>query len=343
MKKRLLVLAVLAGLPLTAFAGTPSQGANPLQGMQADAAAIQSMSQNWSDLENSASSYAALAPYAASEWAGAGPVVSTEFGGEEQCHNTHWDTVTNQLVTGGLNIFGDAEAEAYAIQTVTADFQTQLADYEEQQVQAGNTALINQIDAQTGPMNTSLNTLMSLLNTTGNQVASAMSPGTLLHELPISQWQAGIGNVPNLSAVQYTAGPDDGAPVGWSIQPSSDLARLIDVCPTGTGSVPMYNLSGPVNSNVQQMIADSPSMATVVESVEGGSTYSAPSPSGSSAGVLTAGIVPVYGGGDTRMQLVSALASDMQPLSGYMDPIGQPLSLYSQEVQQIMTEVQNEN
>lgn len=334
MKKRLLVLAVLAGLPLTAFAGTP------LQGMQADAAAIQSMSQNWSDLENSASSYAALAPFAASEWAGAGPVVSTPMGGEEQCHNTRWDTVTNQLVTGGLNIFGDAEAEAYAIQTVTADFQTQLADYEEQQVQAGNTAFISQIDAQTGPMNTSLTTLMSLLSTTGDQVASAMSPGTLLHELPIGQWQAGIGNVPNLSAVKYVSGPDDGAPVGWSIQPSSDLARLIDVCPTGTGNVPMYDLSGPVNSNVQQMIADSPDMATVVQSVEGGSTYSVSSPSGGGAGVLTAGIVPVYGDNDTRMQLVSALASDMQPLSSYMQPIGQPLMLYSQEVQQIMSEVE---
>lgn len=336
MKKRVWVLAVLAGLPLTAFAGTP------LQGMQADAAAIQSMAKNWSTLENAASSYAALAPYAASEWAGAGPVVPTVYGGEEQCHNTHWDTVTDQLVTGGLNIVGDAEAEAYAIQTVTADFQTQLADYEEQQVQAGNMALINQIDAQKGPMNASLNTLMSLLNTTGDQVASAMSPGTLLHELPISQWQAGIGNVPNLSAVQYTAGPDDGAPVGWYVRPRSDLARFVDVCPTGTGSVPMYNLSGPVNSNVQQMIADSPSMAQVVQSVEGGSTYTVPDSSDMPSDLVQAGIV-FRGGDDTRMQLVSALASDMQPLSGYMDPIGQPLSLYSQEVQQIMAEVQNAN
>ncbi|OFC42624.1 hypothetical protein BAE47_14845 [Acidithiobacillus thiooxidans] len=332
LKKRLLVLAILAGLPTIAFAGTP------LQGMQADAAAIQSMTKNWSTLENAASTYANLAPYSAQEWAGAGPVVSTPIGGEEQCHNTHWDTVTNQLVTGGLNIFGDAEAEAYAIQTVTADFQTQLADYEEQQVKAGNTAIINQIDAQKGPMNTSLNTLMSLLSTTGDQVASAMSPGTLLHELPISQWQAGIGNVPDLSTVQYMAGPDDGAPIGWYVQPKSELARLVDVCPTGTGDVPMYDLAGAINNNVQQMITDSPSMAQVVQSVEGGSTYSAPSPSGVPSDLVQAGIV-FRGGENTRMQLVSVLASDMQPLSGYMQPIGAPLMLYSQQVQQIMTEV----
>ncbi|MBU2816341.1 hypothetical protein HF282_02380, partial [Acidithiobacillus ferrooxidans] len=41
----------------------------------------------------------------------------------------------------------------------------------------------------------------------------------------------------------------------------------------------------------------------------------------------------------TRMSLVSALASDMQPLSGYMQPIDQPLALYRQQVQQIMREV----
>lgn len=318
-----------------AFADT-----SPLQGMQADAAAIQSMAQNWSALENSASSYANLAPYADQEWAGAGPVVSTPLGGEEQCHNTHWDTVTNQLVTGGLNIFGDAEAEAYAIQTITADFQTQLADYEEQQVKAGNTAIINQIDAQKGPMNASLNTLMSLLNTAGNQVAAAMSPGTALHELPIHRWQAGIGNVPNLSAVQYIAGPDDGLPIGWYVRPHSDLARLVDVCPTGTGDVPMHDLSGSVNSNVQQMIADSPSMVQVVQGVEGGSTYTVPGSSGAPSDLVQAGIV-FRGGDDTRMQLVSALASDMQPLSSYMQPIGQPLMLYSQQVQQIMAEVQH--
>jgi hypothetical protein len=40
-----------------------------------------------------------------------------------------------------------------------------------------------------------------------------------------------------------------------------------------------------------------------------------------------------------RMSLVSALASDIQPLAGYMDPINQPLALYQQQVQQIMNEV----
>lgn len=339
MKKKLLVLMILTCIPVLAVAGTPLQGASPLQGMQSDAAAIQSMAQNWTTLENAASGYAALAPYAAQEWAGPGPVVSTPMGGEEQCHNTHWDTVTNQLVTGGLNIFGDAEAEAYAIQTITADFQTQLADYEVQQAKVGNMAIVDQINAQKGPMNASLNTLMSLLSTTGDQVAAALSPGTTLHPLPIQHWQAGVGNVPDLSAVQYIAGPNDGAPIGWAVEPVRGLARLIDVCPTGTGNVPMYNLSGPVNSNVQQMLADSPSMAQVVQSVEGGSTYSVPGPFSGSAG-----IVPVDGfGDDTRMQLVKALASDMQPLAQYMQPLRQPLTLYSQQVQQIMAEVQHAN
>jgi hypothetical protein len=40
------------------------------------------------------------------------------------------------------------------------------------------------------------------------------------------------------------------------------------------------------------------------------------------------------------MSLVSALAADMGPLSGTMAPISSPLSLYQQQVQQIMSEVQ---
>lgn len=327
-KKRLLVLAILVGLPAMAIAGT-----TPLQGMEADAAAIQSITQNWSQLQTTASQYASLAPYAAQEWAGAGPTIFVPLGGVEQCHNTHWDTVTNGLVTGGLNIFGDAEAEAYVIQTVTVDFQQQLSTYEIQQVQAGNSTLVNQLNAQNGPLQASLNSLMSLLNTTGNQVAAALSPGTALQPLPISHWQAGIGNVPNLSQVQYIAGPNDGAPIGWYTMPSSPLARMIDKCPTGTGRVPMLALDAPVMANVQQMLTDSPSMATAVQPVEGGSSYTLPG-----GGFMIGGLNPAYA---ARMQLVAALAADMTPLAGYMQPIVSPLTLYNQQVQQIMSEVQS--
>ena len=330
MKKPLLILAVLSALaPASALA-------DPLSQMQADASAITRMSATWTQLQDTARQYADLAPYADQEWAGQGPVVHTLFGGEEQCHNTRYDTVTSGLITGGLNIFGDAEAEAYAIQTVTVDFQQQLADYEVQQEQAGNTAVVNTLDAKNGPLSTSLNTLMALLNTTGNQVAAALSPGTALQPLPIPHWQAGIGDVPNLAQVQYVAGPNDGAPVGWFIQPSMvDLARLVDECPTGTGSTPMLPLDAPVMADVNQMLSDAPSMSIAVQPVEGGSSYTLPGAAW--AGTIPGSLNPEYA---LRMSLVSALAADMEPLSGYMAPIASPLSLYQQRVQQIMSEVQ---
>lgn len=326
MKKKILILALLsaAGLPLSAVA-------DPLSSMQADATAIAQMSATWSQLQSTAQQYAALAPYAAQEWAGAGPTVFVPFGGVEQCHNTHWDSVTSGLITGGLNIAGDAEAEAYAIQTVTVDFQQQLSDYEVAQVQAGNSALVSQLNAQNGPLQAALNSLMSLMTTTGNQMAAALSPGTALQQLPISQWQAGIGNVPNLSQIQYIAGPSDGAPIGWYTLPSSPLAKMIDKCPTGTGTVPMLPLAAPVMANVQQMLTDSPSMASSVQSIEGGSSYTLPG-----GGFMIGGLNPAY---SARMRLVSALAADMTPLAGYMQPIASPLTLYNQQVQQIMSEV----
>ncbi|MHB1643685.1 MAG: hypothetical protein ACYCS8_13720 [Acidithiobacillus sp.] len=328
MKKHILFGAMLAVLPGIA-------SATPLSQMQADAAAIQQIGATWSQIQSASRNYAALAPFAAQEWAGQGPTVVAPLGGVEQCHNTKWDSVTGNLVTGGMNLAGDAEAEAYALQTVTVDFQEQLANYMVQQTQLGNSAVVNRLTALNGPLMQALNTLSGLLDTAGNQVAAAMGPSTTMHPLPITVWQAGIGNVPNLAAVQYLAGPNDGAPIGWSVMPLSPLARLVDVCPTGTGSIPMLPLAAPVLSAAQQAVADAPDLASALQPLESGSSYTIPGGSLAGGGTLAA----LDGYYQTRMNLVQALAADMQPLAGYMQPIDQPLSLYQQQVQQIMSEV----
>ncbi|MBU2862029.1 hypothetical protein HF290_17075 [Acidithiobacillus ferrooxidans] len=329
----MLLAAILAALPGIASA-TPLQGATPLSQMQADAAAIQQLGATWSQIQSASRNYAALAPFAAQEWAGQGPTVVAPLGGVEQCHNTHWDTVTGGLVTGGMNIVGDAEAESYAMQTLTVDFQAQLGNYMVQQTQAGNSAVVNRLAALNGPLMQSMHTLSGLLNTAGNQVAAAMGPSTAMHPLPITVWQAGIGNVPNLAAVQYLAGPDDGAPIGWSVMPLSAMARLVDVCPTGTGSIPMLPLAAPVLSAAQQAVVDAPDLASALQPLESGSSYTIPG-----GGNVTGSLAALDGYYRTRMNLVQALASDMQPLAGYMQPIDQPLALYRQQVQQIMGEV----
>lgn len=323
MKKKLLLTLLALAVPALA-------SATPLQQMQADAVALNTMSSTWSQIQTTANQYAALAPYAAQEWAGQGPTVVTPFGGIEQCHNTHWDTVTTGLITGGLNVGGDAEAEAYAIQSVAVDFQMALGNYMVQQTQAGNGAVVSELAQAKGPLTQALNNLTALLNTTGNQVAAAISPSSALHPLPITNWLAGIGNVPNLAAVRYLAGPNDGAPVGWSVQPASPLARLVDVCPTGTGSIPMLALGAPVLSAAQQAVTDEPELASQLQPIEKGSSYALP------------GGIWIFGGGvsySLRMQLVSALAANMTPISGYMQPIDSPLALYAQQIQQIMNEV----
>ncbi|QER46005.1 hypothetical protein [Acidithiobacillus caldus] len=139
-KRLVLALSALAlAVPALATAATP------LQQMQADAQALNVMAQTWPQIQSAATQYAGLATYAAQEWAGAGPTVTTPYGGVEQCHNTRWDDVTAGLITGGLNIGGDAEAEAYAIQAVATDFQMALGNYLVQQVQAGNSALAGEL------------------------------------------------------------------------------------------------------------------------------------------------------------------------------------------------------
>ena len=330
-----LVAAVaVACLSTSALAG-PLQGANPLSAMRADASALHAMDTTWPQLQSAAQSYGQLAPYAAVTWAGPGPVVTNPMGFREQCHNTHWDQVTQYLVTGALNIAGDSEAEAYAMQSVATDFPQQLSDYLVQLVQSGNpqeSALANQILGQKGPLLASLNDLTTLLNTTANQLSDAIGPNTSLQPLPISHWEAGIGDAPDLSEVRYVAGPDDGAPIGWfgGLAPSSSFARLVDICPTGSGILPSIPLKAQIMAAAQQAVVDEPDLARQVQPMESGSTWTAP-------GLYGLGY---EGASPAREQLVSALAADETGIAGYMAPITAPLEQYDQEVQQILRMVQ---
>jgi len=93
-------------------------------------------------------------------------------------------------------------------------------------------------------------------------------------------------------------------------------------------------VAAPVLSAAQQAVADAPDLASALQPLESGSSYTIP---GSLAG--GSHLPHQHDHDQTRMNLVQALASDMQPLAGYMAPIAAPLSLYQQQVQQIMNEV----
>jgi hypothetical protein len=350
-KVKMLALCVAISMPGFAAAATQTTQTTQTQQtapqalarMQADARALSDMTRTWPQIQAAAQSYGALAPFSAQQWAGPGPTITTQYGGVEQCHNTHWDSVTSNLITGGLNIAGDAEAETYAIQDVAVDFQEAMANFMIAQVQAGHASVMNQLDQQNGALIKSLNTLTGLLDTTSQQVGAAMNPtSTQLHPLPIHRWLAGIGNVPNLAQVQYTPGQNDGAPIGWYFQPSSALARLIDVCPTGTGSIPMLPLAAPVMAAAQQAVIDAPELASTLQPVENGSSYALPAMSfafgsaGGGAGRPLTGVGGGYSDYQVRMSLVSALASNMQPIAGYMSPIDTPLALYKEQVAKIL-------
>jgi hypothetical protein len=329
-RRAITLLAVLASLALPA-----SALADPLSALRADASALDAMAHTWPQVQSAAQAYGRLAPYAVATWAGPGPVVTNAMGFREQCHNTRWDQVTQYLVTGALNIGGDGEAEAYAIQAVATDFPEQLSNYLVQLVQSGNAqeeALANRLMAQKGPLLTSLNDLSALLNTTSAQLSNAIGPGTRLQPLPITNWQAGIGDAPDLSQAQYVAGPADGAPIGWfdGIAPDSQLARLVDICPTGTGSLPSLSLKAPIMQAVAQALSDDPSLGQVVQPLENGSTWAAPSPYGFGGGLFN----------PARERLVAALATDETGIAGYMAPITAPLEQYDQEVQQVMRIIQ---
>jgi hypothetical protein len=105
-KARLSVLVAVLG----ALSFGPGAQADVPSALGEDAGALNAMAQTWPVLQSAAQSYGQLAPYAAATWAGPGPRKQTLYGYWEQCHNTRWDSVIQNLVTGGLNIAGDAQA-----------------------------------------------------------------------------------------------------------------------------------------------------------------------------------------------------------------------------------------
>jgi hypothetical protein len=338
MKKTRFAVFLVAMAPGLAQAGSTMPSVQQaLSAMQTDAQAIQKMATTWPEIQNAAQSYGSLAPYAAQEWAGQGPTVLSSFGGVELCHNTHWDTVTAGLVTGGVNVMGDAAAEALAIQTITTDFQQQVANLMIAEVKT-SPATAQQLQQSQSQTQASLNALTALLNITGQQLQAAISPGSALRQPPFQNWQAGIGDVPNLAAAQYVAGPNDGAPIGWVTPPASALARLLDRCPTGTGTVPML----PVAADVQNAIAVSeqiaPSMQQAFAMFENGSTtsYQQGSGFGSFSPSTGPGGTPNY---VVRMQVVSTLSADLPVVAGYMGPVTPALQAYNATVQSTLSEV----
>ena len=312
---------------------TGESSAQALAGLRRDALAIQNMSAAWAQIQQAAQSYGQLAPFAVREWAGEGPVVETPLGGEELCHNTRWDSLTSQLVTGGMNIAGDAEALAYAMEVIAVDFQQQYGNYLADQV-ADQSPQAQALTSNLDILKASSTNLANLLTNTGNQISAAIGTNSPLHPLPLQSWQAGIGDAPDLAAAKYLPGPNDGAPLGWIVPPRSVLARLVDICPTGTASVPMLSLRAPVLSAARLAITEAPDMSIQLQPLEGGSRWNLPQAYGFPGSAVPS---PVWY--QQRISLVASIAADMPAIGQLMQPISEPLAAYNQNVQQILSEV----
>ncbi|MHB8322748.1 hypothetical protein HF292_001030 [Acidithiobacillus ferruginosus] len=312
--------AALQGLsPVGQGSGTVSAD---LQAVQADNAQIQRLASDWGSVQQQSANYARLASYAS--LSGIGPRVQTPFG-IEQCHNVRWDDQIRQLITGGLNLAGDAEAETYAMQAIDTQIVQDVADLMNAQagqvLRTASAPNLATVQAESKQVESAASALDSLLNGVGQQIAAAFGPNSTFQSLPLAgNSHPGIGSYPNLSAVQWIPGPDDGAPIGWYIEYSGAVfPRLEDRCPTGSANIPEIPAST-ILASAQQAVTDEPALAPLLSSLEGGSVWSLAG--GSLAGGGLAAVGSLTGGQYTeRMQLVKALGYDLNQVSNYMVPI----------------------
>ena len=313
--------AALQGLPSVGEGAGTLQGSGTvsanLQAVQADNAQIQTLASDWGNVQQQAANYAQVASYAS--LSGIGPRVQTPFG-IEQCHNVRWDDQIQQLVTGGLNLAGDAEAEAYAMQAIDTQIVQDVADLmnaqASQSMQTSAAPNLATVQTETTQVQSAADALDSLLNGVGQQIATAFGPNSTFRSLPLAgNSYPGIGRYPDLSAVQWIQGPDDGAPIGWYIKNANDInPQLEDLCPTGSATIPEISAST-ILTSAQQAVTDEPALAPLLSSLEGGSVWSL-------AGGSLAAVGPFNGGHYAeRTQLVQALGYDLGQVSSYMVPI----------------------
>jgi hypothetical protein len=300
--------------------------AQDLQALQQANSEIQAVAQNWPRIQESAQAYGGLANFA--NQAGIGPVVRNRMGFQEQCHNAYWDEEIPQLVTGAMNIAGDAEAQAYAMQAIStawAQDAGDLLDAEVTQDAQARTPSFSAVQNQVNQEIAAANALNGMLSTVGNQIAAATGPNSTLQPLPISNWSVAIGDYPNLAAVQWNAGPVDGAPIGWYMDETptdSLLARLVDICPTGTATIPEES-DATTLSAVQAAEQAEPELARVIP--PSGSTWTAPE------------IFDPFDPEDyaARVQLVRTLGNDMPSIAAYMNPVTAALQAFAQTANQL--------
>ncbi|MCY0872560.1 MAG: hypothetical protein OWQ56_07665 [Acidithiobacillus caldus] len=307
--------ALRAIAPVGQGGGTVS---SELQIVQADNAQIQRLASDWGNVQQQAANYARLASYAS--LSGIGPRVQTPFG-IEQCHNVRWDDQIRQLITGGLNLAGDAEAEAYAMQAIDTQIVQDVADLMNARAgqalrEPSSAPSLATVQAESKRVESAADALNTLLNGVGQQIAAALGPSSTLQPLPLANdWHVGIGSYPNLSAVRWIPGPDDGAPIGWYLEyPDNPLARLEDLCPTGSASIPEFPAST-ILTSARQAVTDEPALGPLLSSLEGGSVWSL------AGGGLAADGPSMGWQYAERTRLVQALGYDMGQISNYMVPI----------------------
>ena len=298
------------------------------QALQSVNAEIQATARNWPQIAAAAQSYGALANYASES--GIGPVVRNEMDEREQCHNAYWDNEIPQLVTGAMNIAGDAEAQAYAIQSIATAWAQDAGNLLDAQVQRDARAQnpnFSAVQSEVTQEVAAANALNGMLNSVTNQIVAATGPNSTLQPLPISNWQVAVGDYPNLSAVQWNAGPADGAPIGWYLDETPGFrgfARLVDVCPTGTASIPMESDATTISA-MQMAEQEELGLAQEIPALPSGSTWSSNS------------IWDSYEAADYRwrVQLVQTLANDMPRIAGYMSPVTGAFQSFAQTANQL--------
>lgn len=320
--------------------------------LRADAAAIGLMAQNWQTLTHDAENYKNLMAYADGTWSGEGPQVSVAYGGVVQCHNPRWDEITQGFELPALNLAGDGEMENYAIQAISTHFQAELANYTEALMASHqHPQLLHKLEEQKGAMLASETTLTGLLSTLSHQIQTAIGPNTILKRLPVhyTVGQGAVADVPTPAQSGYVAGPNDAAPIGWAVYPTlayqvsstetvkgktkttwtTEYHALpdMDVCPSGSGGVGLTGTG--IQQTVRQAITDEPALQGTLGAAS--SSYQAqPYVSQSMAHLRPF---------STSTQFVDILGWDLWKIGGYMAPVTGSLEPFSQQVQQVMQEI----
>lgn len=349
MFRKIILAITLALVPALSQADTVAQLQSQLQ---AESTAYENLAVVWQELQVQFGQYAGeLNTLSDQEYSGPGEQVPVPVDGKIEpgnplylCPNPLWRAVTYPIDVSAMNLAGDAYETAYAMEADAINWANTVDNLIVAQEQAGDSTSTQLMTVGSQEVNG----IVPLLKNVGNTLQSATS----LTPLPFTSWEAGQGQVIELSGVTSQVTP------GWNCSDMPKLLPGVDVyCVQGNGAptpewiggapdTPDAQVTDPAGFGCPTATASLPTITDVVPVLEdnagaaesfgmsplGQAEYTIPGDPSTTSGYGASPNAPAFSMRESANRILAQNAAEIANLMAEITPYSNNLSTIMKEI-----------